>query len=56
LAEGAPGDVTVIDPAREWTYDVNKSQSKSRNSPFHGSKFKGCAVTTIVGGKVVYVS
>jgi dihydroorotase len=56
LAEGAPGDVTVIDPAREWTYDVNKSQSKSRNSPFHGSKFKGCAVATIVGGKVVYVS
>ncbi len=56
LAEGAPGDVTVIDPMREWTYDVNKSQSKSRNSPFHGSKFKGCAVATIVGGKVVYVS
>jgi dihydroorotase len=56
LAEGAPGDVTVIDPAREWTYDVNKSQSKSRNSPFHGSKFKGCVVATIVGGKAVYVS
>jgi dihydroorotase len=56
LAEGAPGDVTVVDPAREWTYDVNKSQSKSRNSPFHGSEFKGCAVATIVGGKVVYVS
>jgi dihydroorotase len=56
LAEGAPGDVTLIDPAREWIYDVNKSQSKSRNSPFHGSKFKGCAVATMVGGKVVYVS
>ncbi len=55
LAEGAPGDVTVIDPNREWTYDVNKSQSKSRNSPFDGRQFKGCAVATIVGGKVVYV-
>jgi dihydroorotase len=56
LAEGAPGDVTIINPTREWIYDVNKSQSKSRNSPFHGRQFEGCAVATIVGGKVVYVS
>ncbi len=54
LGIGAPGDVTVLDPEREWTYDVNKSQSKSRNSPFHGRAFRGAAVATIVGGRVVY--
>src|SRR5580700_3770296 len=34
LAPGAAGDVTVLSLDREWTYDVNKSASKSRNSPF----------------------
>lgn len=54
LASAAAGDVTILDPALAWTYDVNKSQSKSRNSPFHGRSFRGAAVATIVGGKVVY--
>ncbi len=56
LAEGAPGDVTILNPDRSWTYDVNKSQSKSRNSPFDGKQFRGGAVATIVAGKVVYFS
>src|SRR5580692_3637054 len=34
LAPGAAGDVTVFSTEREWIYDVNKSFSKSRNSPF----------------------
>ena len=41
LAAGAPGDVTVFSTNREWTYDVNKSPSKSRNSPFDGHTFHG---------------
>jgi dihydroorotase len=53
LREGRPGDVTILDPALEWTYDVNKSHSKSRNSPFHGRAFQGAAVATIVGGELV---
>lgn len=56
LAQGAVGDVTILNPAREWTYDVNKSQSKSRNSPFHGRSFRGAAVATVVRGKIVYVN
>ncbi|MBL8217461.1 MAG: dihydroorotase [Bryobacterales bacterium] len=54
LSAGAPGDVTVLDPNKEWTYDVNRSHSKSRNSPYHGHKFKGAAVATIVGGNIVF--
>ena len=56
LVEGAPGDVTILNPELRWTYDVNKSFSKSRNSPFDGRAFRGAATATIVAGKVVYQS
>jgi dihydroorotase len=52
LKVGAPGDVTVIDPALEWTIDVEQFASKSRNCPFHGWKVRGRAVMTVVSGKV----
>jgi dihydroorotase len=53
LAVGADADVTVLDLNREWTYDVEQSASKSRNSPFHGQPLKGKAIATIVAGKIV---
>lgn len=49
------GDVTILDPEHEWTFDVSKSKSKSRNTPFDGRKFKGAAVATIVAGRVVFL-
>jgi dihydroorotase len=54
IFEGSDANLTVLDPARTWTFDVSKSRSKSRNSPFHGWSFTGKAVSTIVHGKVVY--
>jgi dihydroorotase len=54
LAVGADADVTVIDPAREWTVEPDKFRSKSRNTPFAGWKLRGRATTTIVGGVVKY--
>ena len=54
LASGAPADLTIFDTERTWTYDVNKSASKSRNSPFHGRTFRGGAVATVVGGAFVW--
>jgi dihydroorotase len=54
LKQGAPGDVTVFDLDTEWTFDVQQSYSKSRNSPFHGRRFRGGPVRTIVGGKTVW--
>jgi dihydroorotase len=54
LFEGSPADLTILDMNRSWTFDVNQSRSRSRNSPFHGWPFKGKAVATIVGGKVVF--
>jgi dihydroorotase len=54
LAVGAPADVTILNLERNWTFDVNKSASKSRNSPFHGREFRGGPVTTIVNGRIVW--
>ncbi len=54
LAAGAAGDVTIFSLTREWTYDVNKSFSKSRNSPFDGHTFRGGPVATIVNGSIVW--
>ena len=54
LFEGSEAHITVLDPSRQWKFDVNQSRSKSRNSPFHGWDMKGKAVATIVHGKVVY--
>jgi dihydroorotase len=54
LAAGAAADVTIFSTGREWTYDVNNSASKSRNSPFDGRTFKGGPVATVVSGRVVW--
>jgi dihydroorotase len=54
LETGLPGDVTIFDPDLTWTYDVNRSCSRSRNSPFHGRTFRGAPVATVVGGSVVW--
>jgi len=56
LAMGQPGDITILDTERTWTYDVNKSASKSRNSPFHGKEFRGGPVATIVNGRFVWAT
>ena len=54
LSMGADANITIIDPEREWTYDVAQSASKSRNTPFHGWKLRGRALGTIVKGEVVW--
>ncbi len=54
LLVGADANITIIDPEREWTYDVAQSASKSRNSPFHGWKLRGRALATIVKGEIVW--
>ncbi|HET9527066.1 MAG TPA: dihydroorotase [Pyrinomonadaceae bacterium] len=55
LKANAHADVTILDPQLEWVFDVNRSKSKSRNTPFHGRSMHGAAVATIVGGRLVYL-
>ena len=54
LAPGSPADVTIFDPKKRWTFDVSKSRSLGRNSPFDGWALTGKAIATVVGGKIVY--
>jgi dihydroorotase len=54
LAAGLPADITIIDPAAEYTITPFMFKSRSRNSPFIGMDVKGRAVMTLVGGRIVY--
>jgi dihydroorotase len=50
---GAPADVTVLDPQREWTVDPWQFASKGRNTPLEGQTLRGVIVSTLFGGNVV---
>ncbi len=54
IAAGQPADLTIFSMDRAWTYNVDESPSKSRNSPFDERKFKGGPVAAVVAGRVVY--
>ncbi len=53
LAEGAPADVTVIDPELIWTVDPKAFYTRGRHSPFAGRELKGRPVLTVVDGQIV---
>lgn len=53
LEEGAPADVTVIDPNREWTVHGKDLYTKALFTPFEGITLKGKAVLTVVDGEIV---
>ncbi len=55
LASGARADVTIIDPEMTWTFDVARSKSKSRNTPFNCYSFRGGVVATIVAGRLLHL-
>jgi dihydroorotase len=54
LHVGSAADITIIDPALEWTIEATDTRSLSRNTPFDGWKVKGRAIATVVGGEVVW--
>jgi dihydroorotase len=55
LKTGSVADITLIDPAAEWTVDADKLASKSKNSPFLGWNVKGAAACTVLAGRVMYM-
>lgn len=54
LDEGKIADITIIDPDKEYTIDVNTFESKGKNTPFDSYKVSGEVEYTILNGKVVY--
>jgi dihydroorotase len=54
IAVGQPADLTIFSTTHEWTYNVNQSPSKSRNSPFDACTFKGAPMATVAAGRIIY--
>ena len=54
LVKGSVADVTIFDPKKRWRFEVGKSLSKSKNTPFDGWQLTGKVVATIVGGEIRY--
>jgi dihydroorotase len=54
LEVGAPADITIFDPDREWTVDTAQFASKGKNTPLAGTTLKGKVMATFFQGKPVY--
>jgi dihydroorotase len=54
LSTGAPADIVLFDPTREWTEQRETILSKGKNTPVLGVTLRGQVVTTIYAGAVVY--
>ena len=54
IAPGALADLVLFDAGERWTYDIATTQSKSRNTPFHGSQMLGRVHITMVGGDMKF--
>jgi dihydroorotase len=52
LLIGEPADITVIDPAREWSVAAEALRTKSKNTPLLGITMRGRARLTMVAGEV----
>jgi dihydroorotase len=54
LRAGGMADVTVFDPALQWTVKPAEFKSKGRNTPYGGRTLTGRAIATIVAGRLVF--
>jgi dihydroorotase len=54
IAEGAPGDVVLLDPDAEWTVEPERFVSKGKNTPLAGRSLQGRVVATVAGGRMVW--
>jgi dihydroorotase len=54
LSPGAPADLVLFDPQREWTVDPTAFASKGKNTPLAGQTLRGQVIATIYGGEPVY--
>jgi dihydroorotase len=52
IENGKAANLTLFNQEVEWTYDLTKTSSKSKNSPFHGRKFTGRPFGIITKGKL----
>ncbi len=54
LAEGAPADITLVNPNAPWFCTNESLQSRGKNSPFLGWEFSARATHTLIAGRLVH--
>ena len=54
VEEGAPADLVIFDPDREWVIDPEEFFSKGKNTPFAGKTVYGKVTATIVDGEIAF--
>ncbi|HYF83187.1 MAG TPA: dihydroorotase [Clostridia bacterium] len=54
IRDGMAADLVIVDIARRITIDRESFLSKGKNTPFHGRKYSGDVMYTIVGGNIAY--
>jgi dihydroorotase len=50
-APGRPGNLTLVDPAAQWTVEAAALASRSRNTPYEGMRLRGRVVATFLRGQ-----
>ncbi len=51
LVEGAPANLTLVDPTATRVVDRDASRSRSRNNPWHGRELTGAVRSTVLRGR-----
>ncbi len=51
---GEKANLTILDLDEEYIFDINKSKSRSKNSPFHGTKLKGKSLAVINNSQMYF--
>lgn len=54
LTPGAPADICVFDPDREWIASADALQSAGKNTPMLNQTLRGRATMTFVDGRIVH--
>ncbi len=54
IEPGAPANLTIIDPRKEWVVDTSSFHSKSKNSPFNARRLVGAPVGVINNGRHLF--
>ncbi len=52
IEDGAPANLTLFHPDKEWVYDERSIHSKSRNSPLIGQTLKGKPMGVVRGSQI----
>jgi len=55
LAKGAPADLVLFDLEKPGKIDVERFQSKSKNSPFDGRPIQGAVLQTVAAGRTIFI-